>query len=63
MTWVETYEHSEYGEIELTWAGSAPDRYRLIALQADLWTPQSEVDDCLQWAARNTESPLGVASV
>ena len=62
MTWIETYEHESYGEIELTWAGSAPDRTRLIALQADLWTPQEEVDDCLRWAARNIESPPGVAS-
>ena len=48
--WVEVYEHDEFGEIELTWDGQQPSRTHLIALQADLWTPAEEVDDCLEWA-------------
>ena len=48
--WIEVYEHEEFGEIQLTWLGEAPDRSSLIALQFDLWTLVDEVEDCLKWA-------------
>jgi len=50
-TWVETYEHAEFGEIMVIWQGERDGlRSFLIAIQADLWTPPEEVDDCLKWA-------------
>ena len=48
--WCEVYEHIEFGEISLMWLGAWPDRSRLLSLQADLWTPFEEVEDCLKWA-------------
>ena len=54
MIWSETYEHAEFGEIEVSWLGVAPDRSHLIAMQADLWTPAEEVAACIEWA-RNVQ--------
>jgi len=48
--WSEVYEHAEFGEIQVSWLGAAPDRSRLIAMQADLWTPAEEVESCVRWA-------------
>ena len=50
MAWSEIYEHDEFGEIRVDWHGSCPDRSSLIAIQPDIWTPASEVADCLAWA-------------
>ena len=49
--WSETYEHAEFGEIEVTWLVDAVGRRTtLIAMQPDLWVPADEVADCLRWA-------------
>ncbi len=59
ISWIEIYEHAVHGEIALSWQGEEPNRSHLIAIQCDLWTPRSEVDDCLQWAREQERSTGG----
>ena len=48
--WSETYEHDEFGEIEVLWSDSVNDRHHLIAICPMLWTPVEEVEACIRWA-------------
>ena len=46
----EVYEHEVHGTIEVLWDMTDPETPHLIALQADSWTPEEEVQDFMRWA-------------
>ena len=51
MMWSETYEHDDFGEIEVTWEGARSGlRSFLIAIAPEIWTPAEEVAACVEWA-------------
>ena len=55
VTWEEIYEHDEFGTIVITWDGAEPDRYHMIAMQTEFWTPAEEVAACLLWVRNLSE--------